>query len=133
MRTILLLALTSLCGCSGKGALDPHPDEVRDTGSPGDSSAPDTASDTGDSGVTTDTGADLARGAEVYQTSCGSGYCHGPDGVSGPAPDHTTAVPALDDEALVAVIQNGSDYMPPVGLDEEGLADVLAYLRATFP
>ena len=131
MRPSLLLCLPLLltlaaCGGAGDGDTSTADTAAADSGT-------DTAPDTGDSGATTDTGADLARGAEVYRTSCGSGYCHGPDGVSGPAPDHTTAVPALDDAALVDVIQNGTGYMSPVGLDADDLVDVVGYLRATFP
>ena len=120
-----LLLTIAACSCSG--------DDTASADTASGETETDTAADTGDSGTDADTGGDLARGAEVYQMSCGSGYCHGPDGVSGPAPDHTTTVPAMDDAALVDVIQNGRGYMSPVGLDDTELADVVAYLRATFP
>jgi mono/diheme cytochrome c family protein len=36
------------------------------------------------------------------------------------------------DEELVATIVNGTGTMEPVALEDQEIADVLAYIRATF-
>ncbi|MFM2161775.1 MAG: Cytochrome oxidase, cbb3-type, subunit, partial [Pseudomonadota bacterium] len=76
---------------------------------------------------------DAQRGAAVYEMSCGSGYCHGSDGISGPAPDHPETIPGLTDAELADIVQNGTGSMAPVGLSDTDLQDLVAYLRATFP
>ncbi len=123
LHPIFALSLTLACACG------------TDTETPGGDTA-DTSAAT-DTSTPSDTDApsvgDAQRGGEVYAQSCGSGYCHGSDGVSGSAPDHPDTIPGLTDAELTDIIQNGTGYMAPVGLSETDLTDVIAYLRATFP
>ena len=72
---------------------------------------------------------DAAAGATVYTSTCAS--CHGADGNVNEA-KLTEEVPSKTDAELEDIILNGYDEMPPVGLDETELADVIAYLRQTF-
>ena len=94
-----------------------------------DTDTDDTNTDTDD----TDSGADLAAGETVYMATCGSDYCHGSNGVDGSAPDHPDVIPTYSDEDLENVIQNGTGYMGGQGLTDQELADVMLYLRTTFP
>jgi len=83
---------------------------------------------------------DETSGSTVYDSSCGNSSCHGPDG-SGSASnarDLNTVVPTIGDERLVEVIIDGvsanGGVMPGLGnqLDDQDIADVVAYSRATF-
>lgn len=80
---------------------------------------------------------DPVAGEAVYASACSG--CHGDDGMLGvetggvAAADLSTTVPALSDEALADVIQNGTGEMIATGLDDTETADVIAYLRETFP
>lgn len=77
------------------------------------------------------------QGAVVYADECES--CHGADGTLGvqmngvPAASLPDVVPALDDEALRGVIDEGEGEMPAQHLDPPDVADCIAWLRATFP
>lgn len=73
---------------------------------------------------------DAAAGATVYNATCAA--CHGADGNVNEA-KLTEEIPALTDDEIEDVILNGYDEMPPQGLTEQEVADVIAYLRETFP
>ena len=75
-------------------------------------------------------GGDVTAGAEVYSTSCSS--CHGTNGEGGSGPAMTDEVPELTDDQIKDVVTNGYEDMAPVTLDDTQMADLLAYLRATF-
>lgn len=80
---------------------------------------------------------DPVAGADVYAATCAT--CHGADGKLGvqtagiAAPDLTVEVPSLSDEELTEVAQNGYGVMPGQGTDDTETADLVAYLRETFP
>ena len=76
--------------------------------------------------------ADVAAGGQIFKMTCGGDYCHGPDGVSGSAPDFPDVVTTLSDEQIASVLENGQGYMPPQELSDEEVANVIAYLHATF-
>lgn len=93
-----------------------------------DQSADDTAAVTGDP----------ASGEALYSSSCSG--CHGTDGAGGidiggtPSADLTVRVPALTDAELEGVIADGfGSAMPSQYTDAQDIADVVAYLRETFP
>lgn len=78
---------------------------------------------------------DAASGATLFTSSgCSSEACHGPDGLSGMAtPGLDTSVAASDDPQIVNSFLNGRGGMPPQGsLDDQQLADLLAYVSDTF-
>ena len=76
----------------------------------------------------------VASAYEQYSTNqednCAA--CHGADGEGGAAPDLTVMVPILSDGELESIITNGSGYMAPIALDDDEVAAVIDYLRATF-
>lgn len=69
-------------------------------------------------------------GSAVFSAYCAA--CHGADGEGGAAPDLTVMVPILSDGELESIITNGSGYMAPIALDDDEVAAVISYLRATF-
>ena len=104
-----------------------------------DSGATDTSTDSGTTGTTgTTVVGDAANGGTLFGGSCAG--CHGPDGTGGIdiggtlSADLTVKVPSLTDEELGDLIMNGfNTAMPPQYTDAQDVADVIAYLRATFP
>ena len=94
---------------------------VQDTGSATESDS-DTATDT-----ETDTGLEgnVANGQVVHDGRCIG--CHENN------PAMAQRVPVLSDAELEDVIQNGQGYMPPQGLSELQLIDVIAFLRQEYP
>lgn len=74
---------------------------------------------------------DVANGAEVYDSSCA--ICHGDDGQGDIGSDLTTVVPTLSDEEIVEILLDGisGTTMPAFSeaLDDQAIADVLAYIR----
>ena len=74
---------------------------------------------------------DAANGETLFATNCSA--CHGADATGASAPDLTSGVQATStftDEQLSSVISNGVGSMPAIStLDEQGIADVIAYLR----
>ena len=84
----------------------------------------------------TDTGeeivGDVAAGEALYTSNCIG--CHGADGTQGTsgASDLTVEVPLLDDAGLETIILDGEEAMPGYDFDAQELADIVAYLRATF-
>jgi mono/diheme cytochrome c family protein len=74
---------------------------------------------------------DAAAGAEIFQKTCGTAQCHGPDGSGGStnAEDLSQVVPKRSDLYIVTVMTDGYLVMPPQRLADQQMADVLAYLR----
>jgi mono/diheme cytochrome c family protein len=108
------------------------------------STATETATGTGSgTGTTTDTepgtgtatatDTPVADGAAVYARGCAASNCHGADGDSGSGPNLSSEVPGRSDSSLTRIIRDGTGSMPAVTVTDEELADLLAYLRATFP
>jgi len=74
---------------------------------------------------------DADAGASVYTSECAG--CHGADGEGGVGPAMTTVVPAHTDAQFVDVVLVGVGEMPAHDyMDDQEIADVLAYSRATF-
>jgi len=49
------------------------------------------------------------------------------------ASDLTRDVPNLSDTKITSVVRNGKNNMPGFPYDDAQMADLLAFLRATFP
>jgi mono/diheme cytochrome c family protein len=77
---------------------------------------------------------DATAGGKIFETTCGTAQCHGPDGSGGStnAEDLRKVVPLLTDVFIVTVMTDGYLVMPPQRLEDQQMADVLAYLRATW-
>lgn len=78
--------------------------------------------------------ADATNGATIYSGLCGSSSCHGPSGDDGAsnAGDLPAQVPSLTDEDIITVIIDGQGQMPAQSLEDQEVADVVAYCRETF-
>lgn len=76
---------------------------------------------------------DPERGAVLFANICAP--CHGADGSGGSqGVDLRDHLGHHTDEELVGILANGSGRMADPGLqDDQEIADLLAYLRATFP
>ena len=90
----------------------------------------DIAIDSGsDSDTVTDTDAEpegnIGNGQIVHDNRCIG--CHENN------PAMAQRVPVLSDAELTDVIQNGQGYMPPQGLSELQVIDVIAFLRQEYP
>jgi cytochrome c551 len=83
-----------------------------------------------DSGGDGDGGGNGTDGAEVFSARCAS--CHGADGSGNSGPNLGTVVPALSDDDLMDVIENGTGNMPALGLDADDADAVFEYVRTTF-
>lgn len=75
---------------------------------------------------------DATAGATTFSNVCAG--CHGADGASGYAANLVEVAPTLDDAVIVGTIINGDSTggMPAQDLSDQEVADVLAYVRATF-
>ena len=74
---------------------------------------------------------DATAGATVFSNTCAG--CHGADGASGYAANLVEEIPSKDDAFIVNIIINGDGGgMPAQDLSDQEVADVLAYVRATF-
>jgi mono/diheme cytochrome c family protein len=104
------------CGADPAASGNEADDSVPSTD---DSAPPD------DSGGAQDTAAAIDRGADIVASVCER--CHGPYNPL------AARVDGLDDDDIASVIRNGSGYMPPQDLDDGEIADVIAYLRVTYP
>jgi mono/diheme cytochrome c family protein len=71
---------------------------------------------------------DPVAGETVFQT-CAA--CHFDDG-TGVGPAMGDEAPEKSDEEIVDIIRNGYEEMAPVALEDQEIADVLAYLRQEF-
>ena len=75
---------------------------------------------------------DTAAGETVY-ARCSASTCHGSDGDSGTTGSRLSGeVPGQSDEGLIEVVIGGYETMPAQNLSDQEMADLLAYLRATF-
>jgi mono/diheme cytochrome c family protein len=94
-----------------------------------------------DSGKTDDstggTGGDPVNGEALFGSCAG---CHGADGTGGidiggtPSTDLTQSVPTKTDTELEDIIKNGyGTAMPAQYSDAQDIADLIAYMRQTFP
>ena len=72
-----------------------------------------------------------SAGSKIFQKTCGTAICHGPDGSGGStnAEDLSVVVPKLTDREIVDVMTDGYLVMPPQQLEDQQMADVLSYLR----
>jgi mono/diheme cytochrome c family protein len=90
----------------------------------------------GDSAGGGDLVGDPVAGAKVFAATCAQVNCHGPDGSgsdpSSDADDLSKVVPGLSDSEIESRIENGFGLMAPVDLDEQEMADVIAYVRQEF-
>ncbi|MEM9458924.1 MAG: c-type cytochrome [Myxococcota bacterium] len=77
---------------------------------------------------------DVSAGETVFSGSgCNSTACHGADGDSGPsAPRLTDVVGMRTDDELINSVLDGRGNMPPQSLEDQQMADVLAWLRDSF-
>ncbi|HWB80583.1 MAG TPA: cytochrome c [Nannocystaceae bacterium] len=80
---------------------------------------------------------DTAAGATVFMMICGTSACHGADGNTPGTADTkklSEEIPGRDDRNIVNVILKGEGPMPPQEaiLNDQQIADVLAYVRDTF-
>lgn len=77
-----------------------------------------------------------AAGQTVFTNNCGVASCHGADGNMPGTADTKRLdeeIPSLSDAQIVDVIINGEGLMPPqTALSDQQVADVLAYVQATF-
>lgn len=83
---------------------------------------------------------DAAAGEEIYAGFCAS--CHGADGLGNPSATaagsrgadlHDEIAEAPADDCWVDVIKNGEGSMGPVvGITDEQIVDLLAYMNANF-
>ena len=74
---------------------------------------------------------DPSAGAKIFEKTCGTAVCHGPDGSGGStnAEDLRVVVPTLTDAEIVDRMVDGYLVMPPQQLEDQQMADVLSYLR----
>lgn len=87
----------------------------------------------GDNGNILDLTGDAARGQSIFGSMmCSDAACHGADGNSGTAPRLSTLVPSRTDDQIIDSVLDGKAGMPPQDLDDQQMADVLAWLRETF-
>ena len=80
---------------------------------------------------------DPVAGEKVFGATCAQSNCHGPDGTgsdpSSSADDLNKVVPALSDAEIEVRIVEGFGLMAPVGgLNDQDVADVIAYVRQEF-
>jgi mono/diheme cytochrome c family protein len=87
--------------------------------------------------TTDDSGGGSDAGKQVYDSTCVN--CHGATGDEGvdvggtPAADLNARVPAMTDEEITTQVKDGGSAMPAQDLDDTQIADVIVYLRETFP
>ena len=120
MRWVCLGMMLGGCGADPSAPGNDATDSV-------DSSDDSGTSDTDDSGNmdTAAVAASVARGAAIVASVCN--HCHG---LGNPL---ASRIDGLDDDDIASVIRNGSGNMPAQDLDEGQIADVIAYLRLTYP
>lgn len=114
MRWVCLAMMLGGCGADAAPGND-----ASDFAGPTDDSG---LGETGDSGVDE---ASITRGASIVASVCN--HCHG---FSNPL---AARIDGLDDDEIASVIRTGSGAMPPQDLDDGEIADVIAYLRVTYP
>ena len=107
-----------LGGCGAEPAASGNDDSVDSTDDSG-------TSGTDDTGDVDTVAASITRGAAIVDSVCE--HCHTPYNPL------AARIDGLDDDEIASVIRNGSGYMPPQDLDDGEIADVIAYLRVTYP
>lgn len=78
----------------------------------------------------TDIDGDAAAGADVYASNCAG--CHGANGEGGSGPALADEVPEKSDADLEGIITNGTGSMPGFELEDQEMADLIAYLRENY-
>lgn len=133
--TMVVMAFIAVAGLIGCGDDE---DATGSTGSGGNGGAGGSA--TGRVADVLALTGDATAGATVFNSSCGQSNCHGADGTASTtnARDLTTFASTISDARLIQVIIDGSvgqNVMPPLGgqFSDQEIADVVAYVRATFP
>ena len=120
MRALLtLLPLLALSACDGKEEGHGHDD---------DHSHDSEGLDTGLEGLQLD--GNVHDGEHTYEDSCAG--CHGADGSGGDGPSLIDAVPVHTNVQIANIITYGSGEMPEIHIDDQEIADVIAYLRSAF-
>lgn len=113
---VQLIVMVVLAGCF----------DGKDTG--GDTAAAEDEGTTGD--PPDDSGPDLESGEQLFYFGCTG--CHGQDGRGTSGPDLYWVVPRYSVEHIAEVVELGTGNMPPVYSDPNDIADVTAYVVATF-
>jgi mono/diheme cytochrome c family protein len=76
---------------------------------------------------------DAVAGESVYNGSCASTSCHGPDGRGGPGADLPDVIPTRSDEQIATTIRYGVGAMTPQSqLTAKQIADVIAFVKMEF-
>ena len=134
MRLTVLFMWGALAACAGE---DTSSDEDDDDGGFGFEADADTDADSdANSDSDTDTDpyeGDVTAGYQVFLATCGASGCHGSDGSSGPAPNMQGTISLYSEASLEEIILYGSGEMPPQDLTDKELADVIAFLKVTYP
>lgn len=73
-----------------------------------------------------------AEGGQHF-TTCAVATCHGADGKVGDGPNLAETVPEWNDEELAQIIKYGFGDMGGSELPDQAIADLMAYLRETYP
>lgn len=73
---------------------------------------------------------DATAGGTVYSNNCAG--CHSADGSGGSGPSLIAEVPELSDDEITTAVLEGKGGMPSFDLDDQEMADLLAYLRDSF-
>lgn len=116
MRWAVVAAL-ALAGCPG-GPTDT--DDTDDTDAPTDRVA----------AILALTG-EVASGEDLFPSNCVA--CHPSDGSQGTGAALSVVVPASTDDELAHTILNGAPSMPDFDyLDDQEIADLMAFLRSEF-
>lgn len=118
---LLFVSGCGLSGCGDAGA-DSHPPSTVDDSA---------TSHTGDVPPALELEGHPAAGETIFEKTCADANCHGPDGSGGStnAEDLRKVVPLLSDLLIVEAMTDGYLVMPPQRLEDQEMADVLAYLR----
>ena len=128
-----------VAGASAAGGAEPAPGDGGSAGSGGRAAGGGAAGEAGSSGAggVPVLAGDPTRGVAVYAATCGRTMCHGAERVG---PNLAAVVPSRDDARLWTTIRSGvrglgnSPGMPAlVQLSDQDVADVIAYLRETYP
>jgi len=79
------------------------------------------------------TGDSAAGQATFTAGTCSTDSCHGSDGNSGPsAMPFSSLASSLSDDDIVNSVLDGKGGMPPQDLEDQEMANVLAWLRSDF-
>lgn len=77
---------------------------------------------------------DAASGQALFASKgCNIDSCHGADGNSGTtAPRLADITPMRTDDQIIDSVLDGRESMPPQSLEDQEMADVLAWIRSNF-